>query len=207
MKSFTIASIVALASVATAQLDNIPSCALSCFLGPLSSDGCAELTDFACHCEQGATLLAQVQPCVEESCEAEDQAATISAVETTCEAAGVPITIPDDGDNEENDDQDDGDDTDDEDEAQTTVIATSEVVEMTSTMVSMVTSEVHSAASSAMSEVESEMDSMTMMPTTTPAGNDTMEPTSTMPEFTGAAAQATQAVGILGAAALAMLAL
>ncbi|EUC45555.1 hypothetical protein COCMIDRAFT_95299 [Bipolaris oryzae ATCC 44560] len=97
MKTFTIASIVALASVASAQLDNIPQCALSCFVGPLTSDGCANLTDFACHCKKGDTLLAQVQPCVQKGCEAADQAKAIAAVESTCQAAGVPITIPDTG--------------------------------------------------------------------------------------------------------------
>ncbi|XP_014553106.1 hypothetical protein COCVIDRAFT_108587 [Bipolaris victoriae FI3] len=97
MKTFTIASIVALASVASAQLDNIPQCALSCFIGPLTSDGCANLTDFACHCKKGDTLLAQVQPCVQKGCEAADQAKAIAAVESTCQAAGVPITIPDTG--------------------------------------------------------------------------------------------------------------
>merc|ERR1711963_656851 len=95
MKTFTIATIVALASVGAAQLDNIPSCALNCFVGPLTSDGCSSLTDFACHCEKGAQLLSQVQPCVEGACEAADQAAAISAVESTCAAAGVPISIPD----------------------------------------------------------------------------------------------------------------
>merc|ERR1712063_30495 len=79
MKSFTIASFVALAAVASAQLDNIPECALTCFVGPLTSDGCESLTDFECHCKKGDTLLASVQPCVEGACSADDQAAAISA--------------------------------------------------------------------------------------------------------------------------------
>merc|ERR1712137_940477 len=95
MKSFTIASFDALAAVASAQLDNIPECALTCFVGPLTSDGCESLADFECHCKKGDTLLASVQPCVEGACSADDQAAAISAVESTCKAAGVPITIPD----------------------------------------------------------------------------------------------------------------
>jgi len=54
----------------------------------------------------------------------------------------------------------------------------------------------------------SEMSSAMM--TGTPTASESMmsmTPSASMSEFTGAAAQATQAVGILGAAALAMLAL
>ncbi|KAA8625559.1 GPI anchored CFEM domain containing protein [Pyrenophora tritici-repentis] len=94
MKSFTIASIIALASVASAQLDNIPSCALNCFIGPLTSDGCSALTDFKCHCQKGGQLLSQVQPCVEKACNPSDQAAAISAVESTCKAAGFTGGAP-----------------------------------------------------------------------------------------------------------------
>jgi hypothetical protein len=94
MKTFAIASIIALASVASAQLDNIPSCALTCFVGPLGSDGCSSLTDFKCHCQKGTALLATVKPCVEKACSAADQATTIQAVEKTCQDAGVPIQIP-----------------------------------------------------------------------------------------------------------------
>jgi hypothetical protein len=65
MKSFTIAAFVALASVGTAQLENIPGCALSCFLTSLGSDGCTTLTDFACHCKSADKLFASVIPCVQ----------------------------------------------------------------------------------------------------------------------------------------------
>ncbi|CAI6242044.1 unnamed protein product [Periconia digitata] len=94
MKTFAVAALVSLAGVATAQLDNIPTCALSCFLGPLSSDGCSELTDFKCHCEKFDTLVSGVTPCVQKACEASDQEKVISGVVDTCKAAGVSVTPP-----------------------------------------------------------------------------------------------------------------
>jgi hypothetical protein len=148
---------------------------LNCFVGPLTSDGCSSLTDFACHCQKGPALLASVQPCVEGACSAADQAAAISAVESTCSAAGVPISIPDSASSAATSEA-------------TVVTATSEV----STTVVTATSEATSAAASAVSSAIS-------------GGNATTS--ATLSQFTGGAAQATQAVGILGAAALAMLAL
>ncbi|KAF1955609.1 hypothetical protein CC80DRAFT_505481 [Byssothecium circinans] len=94
MKTFVAAALISLASVATAQLDNLPWCALSCFLTPLSTDGCAMLDDFACHCQKSESLFAAVVPCVQEACSVEDQATAIEAVESTCAAAGVTITVP-----------------------------------------------------------------------------------------------------------------
>src|SRR5438128_1776699 len=67
---------------------------LNCFLGPLGSDGCSALTDFGCHCKKGTELLSKVQPCVQGACSSADQAATIAAVQKTCQDAGVPINIP-----------------------------------------------------------------------------------------------------------------
>lgn len=208
MKTFTIASIVALASVATAQLDNIPQCALSCFIGPLTSDGCQNLTDFACHCKKGDQLLAKVQPCVQSSCSTADQRSAIAAVESTCKAAGVPITIPD-----------------------TNAPAPSSMAPKSSIPApsaapsptpSPSASPAPSAAPSGTSEaimtivthssMHSEMKSSASGTTPTPTGgNSTMpsrSPSASVSQFTGAAAaQATQAIGVIGAAALAMLAL
>jgi hypothetical protein len=48
---------------------------------------------------------------------------------------------------------------------------------------------------------------MSMTATPTASGSMSMTPSASVSEFTGGAAQATQAVGILGAAALAMFAL
>ncbi|KAI4625120.1 uncharacterized protein J4E87_004966 [Alternaria ethzedia] len=201
MKTFTIAAFAALASVGSAQLSNIPSCALQCFLAPLQSDGCSSLTDFECHCKKGAELLGKVQPCVQGACEQEDQAKAISAVQDTCKAAGVPINIPG--------------------ASAAPSMASSAVASATSAAASMASSAAASAssmASSVMSEasaVESAASSMasemsSAMMTGTPTASESMmsmTPSASMSEFTGAAAQATQAVGILGAAALAMLAL
>jgi len=83
----------ALASVATAQLDAIPSCALSCFVTALSADGCSSLTDFKCHCAK-TELISTVKPCVDSECSAADQAAAVKAVSVQCEQVGVPIVLP-----------------------------------------------------------------------------------------------------------------
>nr|WLA78202.1 CFEM6 [Alternaria solani] len=208
MKTFTIATVVALASVGAAQLNNIPSCALNCFIGPLTSDGCSSLTDFECHCQKGAQLLSQVQPCVEGACSPSDQAAAISAVESTCAAAGVPISIP-------------------EGSAASSAVAsatsaaasaTSAAASAASSVASSVASEVTSilseassvvasAASSLSSALSDDDESTSMTATPTATGSVSTTPSSSVSEFTGGAAQATQAVGILGAAALAMFAL
>ncbi|KAH6615390.1 hypothetical protein C7974DRAFT_380229 [Boeremia exigua] len=202
MKTFALTSIVALATVATAQLSNIPACALQCFIGPLTSDGCAGLTDFACHCKQGAKLLSTVQPCVQGACTADDQATTIAAVEKTCQDAGVPIEIPD-----------------------ATSAASSAVASATSAAASAASS-VASAAASVASSVESVASSAAASAASSAAGaitsaasaasshlatatsNGTAPATSSsVSEFTGAAAHATQAAAVLGAAALALFAL
>ncbi|OAG22266.1 CFEM-domain-containing protein [Alternaria alternata] len=203
MKTFTIATIVALASVGAAQLDNIPSCALNCFVGPLTSDGCSSLTDFACHCKKGAQLLSQVQPCVQGACGPSDQAAAIAAVESTCSAAGAPISIPDASAPAASSAV----------ASATSAAAASAASSMASSMASeasSVLSEASSAVASAASSMSSEMsmsESMSMTATPTATGSMSMTPSASMSEFTGGAAQATQAVGILGAAALAMFAL
>merc|ERR1711963_909685 len=196
MKTFTIATIVALASVGAAQLDNIPSCALNCFVGPLASDGCSSLTDFACHCKKGAQLLSQVQPCVQGACGPSDQAAATSS------AAGAPISIPDASAPAASSAV-----------ASATSAAASAASSMASSMASeasSVLSEASSAVASAASSMSSEMsmsESMSMTATPTGTGSMSMTPSASMSEFTGGAAQATQAVDILGAAALAMFAL
>ena len=45
----------------------------SCLVGPLTTDGCSSLTDFACHCQKPG-LVAKVTPCLQKSCDAADQA-------------------------------------------------------------------------------------------------------------------------------------
>lgn len=155
---------------------------LSCFIGPLSSDGCAALTDFKCHCQKGAQLLSSVQPCVQGACSATDLASTIAAVEKTCKDAGVPIQIPN---------------------------ASSAVASATSAAASAVSSkaaEVSSAAgaaSSALASLASKVSSGVASATSAMS----VKPTQSLATFTGGAPAATQAAGLLGAAALAMLAL
>ncbi|KZM21770.1 uncharacterized protein EKO05_0001771 [Ascochyta rabiei] len=202
MKTFTVASIIALASVASAQLDNIPSCALTCFITPLTTDGCSGLTDFACHCKKGTELLATVQPCVQKACSAEDQATTISGVESTCAAAGVPIEIPDSSSAVSSA------------AASVTSAAASSAAASASSVISQASSAVESAASSLSSAIASGISSAQSVAsshaaTATHSSNGTASatPSASQSQFTGAAAQATHAAGLLGAAALALFAL
>lgn len=215
MKTFAVASIIALATVASAQLDNIPSCAvchphttisldspinvqqLNCFIGPLTSDGCSTLTDFACHCKKGTELLATVQPCVQGACSADDQATTIAGVEKTCQDAGVPLEIPDTS------------------SAASSVAssatsaaasAASSAASSASSVVSEASSALESAASSMSSALSSAMSSAASA-TGAASGSASTTPSASPSQFTGAAAQATQAAGLLGAAALALFAL
>ncbi|OSS45638.1 hypothetical protein B5807_09488 [Epicoccum nigrum] len=194
MKTFAITSIIALASVATAQFDNIPSCALTCFIGPLTTDGCSALTDFACHCKQGAKLLATVQPCVEGACSAADKETTIAAVEKTCADAGAPIEIPDAPSASS---------------AAPSSAAASSIVPSSAAPSSSVVSATPSGpeSSSAPQATGSASASPTATATVSTPANGTASATPTPSEYTGAAAQATQAAGLLGAAALALLAL
>ncbi|KAH7095400.1 hypothetical protein FB567DRAFT_29526 [Paraphoma chrysanthemicola] len=194
MKTFAIASIIALASVASAQLDSIPQCALSCFLGPLGSDGCSSLTDFKCHCEKGASLLSSVTPCVQGACSAADQATTISGVQKICQDAGAPISIPNPSGAASS-------------AAASASQAASSAAASASAAVSSAAGAASSAVASAVSSAASRASSAANSATSA-AGSAVASASPTPSQFTGAAVpQATQAVGLLGAAALAMLAL
>ncbi|KAF2704538.1 hypothetical protein K504DRAFT_461301 [Pleomassaria siparia CBS 279.74] len=196
MKTFTVTAFAALAAVASAQLDNIPGCALSCFLTPLGSDGC-DFSDFACHCKGATALFASVVPCVQKACSASDQAATISAVESTCAAAGVPVQVP---------------------VASSAPPATTAAPKSTSSAPAA-TSEAPvstskapvstSEAPVATSEAPVPSSSAIVSSHPTASSNGTL-PSSVAPtesQFTGGAARHTQAAGILGAAAVAFFAL
>jgi cobalamin biosynthesis Mg chelatase CobN len=170
---------------------------LTCFIGPLSSDGCAALTDFKCHCQKGASLLATVQPCVVGACSAADQATTIAAVQKTCQDAGVPIEIPG---------------------ASSAVASASQAASSAAASASAVQSSAAAAASSAAGAASSAVASAVSSAASrasSAAGSATSAASSvrasasaSASQFTGAAApQATKAAGLLGAAALAMLAL
>jgi len=90
--SFALIALVA-AGVVNAQFPQIPTCAESCLLGPLTTDGCSSLTDFACHCQK-AGLVSKVTPCLQKGCTPAEQSAVASVVASQCAAAGYPITIP-----------------------------------------------------------------------------------------------------------------
>ncbi|KAF2746454.1 hypothetical protein M011DRAFT_404403 [Sporormia fimetaria CBS 119925] len=196
MKSFVAVATVALASVAHAQLSNLPSCALSCLLPALQSSGCATLTDFECQCGKADALFATALPCVQDGCSEADQATTISAVQGACAEAGVPIEVP--GGAEPS-------------AAPTSEApAPTEAPEETETVTEEVPEE--TATETVTEEVPEETATETEVVTSvsgvpTPSGNgtsSTAEPTPS--EFPGAASRV-QAAGLLGAAALAVFAL
>ncbi|KAI1919941.1 hypothetical protein LOZ65_004219 [Ophidiomyces ophidiicola] len=82
------------AGIASAQLPNVPSCSIPCFVSALSKTGCTPLTDFKCQCGK-TQLVGEVVPCVFEKCPSPaDQSSVSSAVVSVCSAAGVPIQIP-----------------------------------------------------------------------------------------------------------------
>ncbi|KAF2739858.1 CFEM-domain-containing protein [Polyplosphaeria fusca] len=185
MKTFTAASLVAaLASIASAQFDNIPTCALTCFVDPLTNDGCSGLTDFACHCKKFDTLISAVTPCVQGACSADDQAKVISGVEDTCKQAGVTVSVPN--------------------PSATGAPASSSAAASSAAESSAAESSAAEASSSAAMSVQT---SVSAIPT--PTGNSTVPSpsASSVSQFTGAAALPTQAAGLMGAAALALLAL
>ncbi|KAI1917884.1 hypothetical protein LOZ12_000335 [Ophidiomyces ophidiicola] len=82
------------AGLANAQLPNVPSCSIQCFVSALGASGCSPITDFKCQCGK-PELVGKIAPCVLSSCPApSDQSAVSSAVSSVCSAAGVPIQVP-----------------------------------------------------------------------------------------------------------------
>jgi hypothetical protein len=186
MKSFTVATFVALAAVATAQLPDVPQCSLNCFIGPLTSDGCSQLEDFKCHCQKADSLFAAVTPCVKKNCTPAEEADVISKVKDTCAANGITVSIPSDSGSAS---------------ATPTASVSASSAPASSSAAGTTTAATTGAAYSTKTMASG-------MPT--PSGNGTAPtkaPSPSASEFPGAAARATQAVGVLGAAALAMLAL
>ena len=187
MKSFTVATFVALAAVATAQLPEVPQCSLNCFIGPLTSDGCSQLEDFKCHCQKADSLFAAVTPCVKKACTPEEEAEVISKVKDTCAANGVTVSLPAEG----------GSAT-----PTPTPSASASAAPSSSPSASATTTETTTAAGTTTTMASSGMP--------TPSGNGTVPtgtPSPPASQFPGSAARATQAVGVMGAAALAFLAL
>ncbi|OGE55274.1 hypothetical protein PENARI_c004G07152 [Penicillium arizonense] len=81
------------ATLANAQLPNVPACSLNCFVTALTTDGCSELTDFACHCQK-TSLVSTITPCVQKACQVSDQISVSNAVVEQCSSAGHPIVVP-----------------------------------------------------------------------------------------------------------------
>ncbi|KAJ5674457.1 GPI-anchored CFEM domain protein B [Penicillium maclennaniae] len=90
--STTLVALVA-AGLANAQLPDVPTCSLNCFVTALTSDGCSALTDFACHCQKPA-LVSSITPCVQKACDVADQISVSNAVVAQCSSAGHPIVVP-----------------------------------------------------------------------------------------------------------------
>ncbi|EER25303.1 hypothetical protein D8B26_007929 [Coccidioides posadasii str. Silveira] len=85
---------LAAAGIASAQIPNIPPCALMCFIDALGNDGCEKLTDFKCHCAK-PELPGKITPCVEKACpNIEARISVSNIVVDQCSKAGVPISIP-----------------------------------------------------------------------------------------------------------------
>jgi len=160
-----------------------------------AADGCKSFADIACHCKNGP---AQVQPCVQGTCSEADLARTLSSAQTTCAGAGYPVSLPEGYGTPK---------------PQEPAPAPADTV---SPAVAFIVSSVESAASSqadVASSAAAAASSLASKASAVATGNATVgfRPTaavpSSLPEYTGAAAQATQAVGLVGAAALALLAL
>ncbi|OJD10575.1 hypothetical protein AJ78_08453 [Emergomyces pasteurianus Ep9510] len=81
------------ASLANAQLPDIPPCALACFTSAIADDGCTPLTNFKCHCGV-KTLPGKITPCVEKACDVPARSSVSNLVVSICSAAGAPIQLP-----------------------------------------------------------------------------------------------------------------
>ncbi|KAK6343861.1 hypothetical protein TWF696_007516 [Orbilia brochopaga] len=92
MKTSTIFVTVAGASLAAAQLDQIPTCALGCAISSIGSSGCAQ-TDIACICS-ASSFLTGILDCIQGACTDAEVDQTLKAAQVLCAQAGVTITPP-----------------------------------------------------------------------------------------------------------------
>ncbi|KAK6516176.1 hypothetical protein TWF506_006088 [Arthrobotrys conoides] len=92
MKTSGILAVAAGAALAAAQLDKIPTCALTCAITSLSGTGCAQ-TDIACICK-ASSFLSGILTCIQGSCNEEQIKQTLEAAQVLCAGAGVTITVP-----------------------------------------------------------------------------------------------------------------
>ncbi|PYH96608.1 hypothetical protein BO71DRAFT_320467 [Aspergillus ellipticus CBS 707.79] len=86
-------AILLASTFANAQIPSVPPCSVNCFVTAFQVDGCSQLTDFACHCQK-PELVKVVTPCVQSSCNLEDQSAVSTQVIHECSLLGHPISIP-----------------------------------------------------------------------------------------------------------------
>jgi len=92
MKTSAIFAAVVGAALAAAQLDQIPTCALSCAITSIGASGCPQ-TDIACIC-QAAPFLSGILSCIQGACSASEIEQTLKAAQGLCLSAGVTITVP-----------------------------------------------------------------------------------------------------------------
>ncbi|KAK6357667.1 hypothetical protein TWF718_001974 [Orbilia javanica] len=92
MKTSGILAVAAGAALAAAQLDKIPTCALTCAITAIGSSGCGQ-TDIACICSAN-TFLTGILSCIEGTCTPAEIEQTLGAAQVLCANAGVTITIP-----------------------------------------------------------------------------------------------------------------
>ncbi|KAK6510825.1 hypothetical protein TWF506_009920 [Arthrobotrys conoides] len=86
---------LASAALLPRQLDQIPSCALSCAIASLGSAGCgtSSAPDIACVC-RAESFITSLVPCVQAGCSADQFQATLQAATVLCQDAGVELNIP-----------------------------------------------------------------------------------------------------------------
>jgi hypothetical protein len=65
----------------------LPRCALSCFLGGILADGCANETDFACHCGPG-NIIGKATACLKQGCDDREEKDAMTKVQAACNAVG-----------------------------------------------------------------------------------------------------------------------
>ncbi|KAK6508897.1 hypothetical protein TWF481_003665 [Arthrobotrys musiformis] len=92
MKTSGILAVAAGAALAAAQLDQIPTCALTCAITALGSTGCSQ-TDIACIC-QASSFLTGILGCIQGTCTPSEIEQTLGAAQVLCAGAGVTITVP-----------------------------------------------------------------------------------------------------------------
>ncbi|KAK6362682.1 hypothetical protein TWF730_000138 [Orbilia blumenaviensis] len=92
MKTSGILAVAAGAALAAAQLDQIPTCALTCAISSIGSSGCQQ-TDISCICS-ASTFLTGILSCIQGSCTEAEVAQTLKAAQGLCASAGVTITLP-----------------------------------------------------------------------------------------------------------------